>query len=60
MALRSVSPVGFAADGRHALIYGEYLCNAPCAGGSFFLFAKRDGAWKVIGEAEIWAWLSTE
>ncbi len=56
VVVRNVSPVGFAADGRHALLYGEYLCNVPCAGGTFYLFEKRDGTWTVIGESPNWAW----
>ena len=58
VVVRSVSPVGLSADGRHALVYNEYICNGPCAGATFHLLENRNGKWTVIGQQRIWAWSS--
>ena len=54
VVIHTVSPVGFSEDGRHAMLYAEYYCNALCAGGAFYLFEMRGGTWTVIGDNWIW------
>ncbi|MGI9424246.1 MAG: hypothetical protein ACR2PA_13725 [Hyphomicrobiaceae bacterium] len=56
VAILSISPVGFSADGRHALLYADYYCEGFCGAGGFFLFEKRVGSWTVIGDN--WVWVS--
>ncbi len=56
VTIMNVSPVGMSADGRHAVMYADYYCNALCGGGSFYLFEKQGERWVVIGDR--WVWVS--
>lgn len=49
-----LSPAGFSADGRHALIYAEYACWGSCSIGAFYLFEHRDGRWEYVGDSVVW------
>jgi hypothetical protein len=52
----SISPVGFSADGMHALLYAEHHCGALCGGGAYYLLEKQEANWRVIGDR--WVWVS--
>lgn len=42
------SPVGFSADGRHALVYVTYWCGGLCADEHWVLLERRpDGRWSI-------------
>ena len=49
-----LSPVGFSADGRRALVYAEKLCGSLCGVGFYYLFEKRAGAWTLEGTSVAW------
>jgi len=49
-----LSPAGFSADGRYALIYAEYDCHGWCGGGSFYLFEYRGETWVLAGDRWVW------
>ncbi|MCR6643675.1 MAG: hypothetical protein NVV62_03680 [Terricaulis sp.] len=49
-----LSPAGYSADGRFALIYAEYECWDWCGMGAFYLFEQRDGRWEYVGDSGVW------
>lgn len=49
-----ISRVSFSPDGQSALFYAEHFCGELCAGGGYFLYELRDGAWHEAGYRMSW------
>lgn len=52
--LISLSRVGFSRNGNLALVYMGKSCGPLCGDGTFYLLARRNGAWVVKNEAPWW------
>ncbi|MDP3457663.1 MAG: hypothetical protein Q8S09_00185, partial [Hyphomonas sp.] len=52
--LTSLSPIGFSADDKHALVYIEESWGGRRGKGSLILLRKKDGHWKEFGGASMW------
>jgi hypothetical protein len=49
-----LSRVGFNSAKTEALVYTESSCGVRCGGGDFFLLRKKDGAWVVVAQINLW------
>jgi len=50
----NLSRVGFNSEKTEALVYTERSCGPDCGGGDFFLLRKKDGAWTVVAQINLW------
>jgi hypothetical protein len=45
---------GYAADGKHALVFGFYTCGGRCQRGNLFALSRTDNGWRVDTVVALW------
>jgi len=45
--IRAFSRIGYSADKTTAFLYSTFSCGGRCGNGSYYIFTKKDGNWKL-------------
>lgn len=54
IGIMTMSRVAFSPDNKRGVFYYDFTCGGLCGWGSLVFIEKQEGAWKIVGERQMW------